>query len=455
MSVKMLITHGGYSEGSVLTNLSPAREALYVANGWAATITPTGQYLNSAGQLVNKDGTPASGGGSSASSALAKPQKKICWLGNSIFFGGNSMMQELDRLSGNRFTTSMNSGVAGAGTVYLMANMATLIDPTADIVILMEGSNDAVSAIAMGTHYNNMKTIGTYVQSLGKELIILATPVRDLFGTDTNKRTAKYPLVEWLVARDLGAIYCDPWRDFRTVIGEWPAGYTTSNDYTHPGFGDIYRAAAVRILAAIEGAVINRIPFIECISDDENVGMSSVSNLGGSGLAQGNALLQDTAGWAKVEVEANITLSVGSAAPIRGNELIIDFTAGISATRNVSRTFLNTASGVRRPISTDQCMCSAIIRGTGLSNAKFRVYHTAPNAGYSDQSLIASPRWDLDRTFFYTPIFTTSGSGAGTAYNIVVEISQINTGAPAFGTVAISNADMYNLTRMKTTNYGV
>jgi hypothetical protein len=61
MSVKMLITHAGYSAGSVVTTLSPARETFYVTNGWALLVTPTGQYLNAAGQFVNHDGTPVGG----------------------------------------------------------------------------------------------------------------------------------------------------------------------------------------------------------------------------------------------------------------------------------------------------------------------------------------------------------------------------------------------------------
>jgi hypothetical protein len=266
-----------------------------------------------------------------------------------------------------------------------------------------------------------------------------------------------------MAARDVGAIYCDPWRDYRAMNGEWPAGTTTSNDQTHPAYNDIYNSAALRIWQAIQNWAAGQIPVIEPFSDDENAGYTSVSNIGSTFLTAGNALLQDgTAGWQIAEssnptilvTDAGIALSTASAAPFRGNELVIDFTTGITAGRAIKRRFLVNSS-TNRPATTDELIVCAVLRASNLSNARVTAYSYAPNGGWANRSLFPIRRLDFDREFFVTDPFIAGGSGTAQEYSIVVEITQISAGTPATGVVAVSNADMYNMTRLKTTSFGV
>lgn len=440
-----------------------------VSSAGAVTVLGNGQDLGvvtataatSGGFTYQVGGQTVEMGGSLNAKTLNKPAIKICWIGNSVIYNG-ATWRRIEQLSGGRFVTSLNSGVSGAGTVYLTANIATLLDPTCDLVVLMEGSNDATSAVTCGQHYTNMKTMVEYCQAQGKVVMVLASPPRDLSGTDTHKRTQKYPATDWLVAKDTGSMYCDPWRDFRTVAGEWPAGYTTSGDNTHPGFGDIYEAATLRIYNALLAAVEGGRPQLEPTSDDESAGYSSVSNLGGTGLAKGNALLQDgTANWTLVDTsvsntsvtDANVVLSTASAAPFRGNELVIDFTAGISATRTLRRRFLTNVS-TNKPALNDEILCTAVVSATGLSNAKVRVFAYAVGL-WADKSICPTRRLDFSREYLDSGIFTVTSATAAAEYSIWAEITQINTGAPAYGTLTISNCEMYNLTKLRATNYGV
>ena len=286
-------------------------------------------------------------------------------------------------------------------------------------------------------------------------------PPRDLSGTLTSKYMMKYPLADWLVAYDLNAIYCDPWRDYRSVIGEWNVP-TMSNDNTHPATNETYYGAATRLLTAINAAVVGQIPDIEPFSDVENSGFSSVSNIGSTGLPAGGALFQTgTTGWTLVDpatptnalANANVSLSTGSAAPFRGNELIIDFSAGITADTAVKRMFL-VSNSTYKPAATDTLICSAALRATNLVNAQVTAYSYAPNGGWANKSLLDPRQKDFSREMFNTGLFVAGGAGAQ-EYDIVVQISRINTALPATGVVAISNCDMYNLTKLRTSQFGV
>lgn len=161
-----------------------------------------------AGNLTGPGGAISAG----ASSAIAKSQISVCLLGNSVVAAAGPMMSHLNKISGGLYVMTKNGGVAGYGSASVLSTIATQIDPAADVVIYMEGSNDASSTIACSTHYNNMRAIAQYCADHGQQFVILASPPRDVAGTTTNKYTMKYPLVDWLVAYDLGGIYCDPWR---------------------------------------------------------------------------------------------------------------------------------------------------------------------------------------------------------------------------------------------------
>lgn len=419
---------------------------------------PTKRYAMSADHAA----FVASGGSGGAVQIDLNGQKqiKVCWLGNSVIQNAGYMMDYLKRVSGGRLVTTKNGGVVGIGSAGVLAAIATNIDPDADLVVALEGANDASTNIGCAAHYANMKAIGEYCQAHGQMFMILASTPRDLAGTTVNKYTMKYPLTDWLVAVDLGALYCDPWRDMRDVSGQWPSGYSTDN--THPSIiTELYGMAAKRIWAAIQSYAAGAEPVIEPLCDDENAGYSSVSNVGSASLTKGNALLQDsTAGWQLVDsanntvTDANIALSTGSAAPFRGNELIIDFSAGINATRAIKRRFLISTS-TNRPATTDEILSAVVARGTNLVNAKVQIYTYAPNGGWAAKTMMRSRKWDFEREYFSAGPFVAGGSGAAQEYSVFVEISQIDIGLPATGVVAISNCDIYNLTRLRSTQFGV
>lgn len=461
---------------------------------------------------------------------LRKPVLKVSWIGNSLVANGSRMMSRLQVLSGGRLVTVKNAGHVGVGMASVISTMAVDIDPTADIVIVNEGSNDATINVGTGStnktgEYDYMVAFATYVKSLGKLPIICASPPRGAVGGATSSATRltnRYPFSDQLAALDTGALFTDPWYDFRDTNGTYLPGY--SDDNTHPSNGrqDLYDLAASRIWNDISPFLAGqRTPYMEVISDMDNAGYSG-SDSTASGITLGNALFQNgTTGWVNSN-GARVALSTASAAPFRGNKMVLNFaTPGISGadgTITVLRSFLNTGSPTKPSIG-DTVMARLVVDCTQMYNAIVRITVKSPS-NFSETSIreavapfsaemfsatavwAANPNADTQIIISISKLnnltFTATGSGTNLTVSAVssppnngIQIGSTlsGTGIPAgttivsqtsgtpggagvyvtsaattasaasvevlgTGIISVSNVDLYNLTKQRTTQYG-
>jgi len=544
MTVKMLQAWNVYPKDQIVTTLSGAEETRLIGIGFATydldgvdndsldfyvrgkrnPVTGGDIFSGPNSTLELAPGVNTVGGGGGGSSlvqllATGTPLK-LSWLGNSVISAGQRMMDRLAVLSSGRLTTVKNAGHPGIDLAGVMTTIAADIDPTADIVAIGEGSNAAYNLYATGTEYTLMVTVINYIKGLGKIPLVLASPPRNQSAAIV-KMTSRYPFSEQLAALDTGSLFVDPYYDWRGPDGGYLPGY--SDDATHPGSArqELYDMAARRIWESLnpffDGG--KRTPYMEVLSDNNNAGYSGLDN-SAQFVPYGNALLQDAAvavstTWLTTDA-AKTALSVVSAAPFRGNKLVIDFNAGVSSTPvRVSRTFMN-SSAANKPAIGDVLQARAVVECTKAINANFTVSLKSPS-GFAEVTLFSSSGVLAPEMFSalatvagnansVTTIgvqivkaanitLTATGSGtnltvsavstgivpigctiAGTGIPVGTKILSQTSGTPggvgvyvtdqattasaaavevlATGVVSISNADLYNLTKLRTTQYG-
>jgi len=442
---------------------------------------------------------------------------KVSWIGNSLIANGGRMIDRLGVLSGGRLVTVRNAGRAGADLTQIISFMAVDIDPTADIVFVGEGSNGAVTNVGTGTEYSQMVTVANYIKSLGKVCVICASPPRNPDAA-TLKRTNRYPFSERLAALDTGSIFVDPWYDWRGTNGGYGFSFSDDATHPAVPKYYLYTLAASRIWEALNpyfyGGV--RKPFMEVLSDGDNAGFSG-SGQSARFIPEGNALfLNGTTGWTNGDA-TKVTLSTSGAAPFRGNKMVMT-SGGVSGTPVViSRTYMNSVPGAPFPAVNDVVEARAVVGVENPINLSVAVTLYSSN-NFAEKTLVTNSGGPVPEEMFSTTqawsaasgqpmeiritlskarTITLTATGSGTNLTVsaisagVVELgcTIAGTGIPAgtkivsqtsgtqgvagvyvtdqattgtasavevlgTGIVTLSNADVYNLTKLRTTTYG-
>jgi len=464
-----------------------------------------------AGLIDPKDGSTIALGGNALQTLLTSPVLKATWLGNSIIANAGRMLDRLTVLSSGRLVTVNNAGHSGYALAGIIAEMAVDISPLADIVFVSEGSNGATTGTGTSLEYSQMCTVSNYIKSLGKIAVICASPPRSSTA-QALKYTNRYPFAERLAAIDTGALFVDPWYDWRGPDGAYAPGY--SDDATHPATTQywLYERAAKRIWEQLnpffDGG--KRAPYMEVTADMDNAGYSGLDQ-SANFLQYGNAMfLNGTAGWDNSDA-TKVTLSTSSATPFRGNKMVMT-SAGVSSTPVlISRNFLNTTPPSIKPVTGDVLEARAVVECVNLINAVVNVTLKSPS-NFSEQTLVSSSASFAAEMFSATAawgagpnaptqivvsiaksrnmLLTATGSGtnltvsavntgaiplgctiAGSGVTAGTKIVSQTSGTPggagvyvtdqsstasgsievlATGVVSISNADLYNLTKLRT-----
>lgn len=363
-------------------SLSEQLDSLNVVKSIVNPVTGGIDLIGPGGEVI-----PVGGGGTTLVAKLnSGSQLKACVIGNSISAAAGRMFDRLRVLSGDRIVLISNASVPGRALQLVVQNMAADINPLADIVFISEGSNSAVNGVSPGGEYAYMKQAVDYVVSIGKICIVCGSPPRSS-NPAYLPRTNRYPWAEYLAALDGGGIFVDPYYKWRGTDGAYMPGY--SSDATHPAVErqDLYDMAGEEIWAAINPWTTGqKKPYMEVISNNDNAGYSGLDN-SANFVPYGNALLTNGyVGWSTTDA-AKTALSVAAAAPFRGNKLVIDFNAGVSSTAvKVSRSYLNNASS-SKPAIGDNLLVKAVVECTQNYNAAIAVSLKSPN-GFSEAVLV-------------------------------------------------------------------
>lgn len=168
--------------------------------------------------------------------------------GNSIVADGNNIFQTLAKMSGGRISVVQNSGVGGYTSSAVLAKIiAEGVNPLADVVAYMEGTNDAAQSVSYATHIANMRAIAQKIIQLGKiPLLVLAPPNDQAYAAVSNGMALR----ESVMAKTLGIAVFDPWVKLCDTDGTWISG--ASADLIHP-LASASATAGVELYSMISG----------------------------------------------------------------------------------------------------------------------------------------------------------------------------------------------------------
>lgn len=157
---------------------------------------------------------------------LVKPFKpSVMFIGDSITNNGfNSTSNGTNNhgyafwakmFSGGRIRTprSLNFGVGGDTTTLVLDRIAAIKAATADVAVLLIGTNDAGSSIPLEISRANYRRIVQEVQESGK-VVVAVTVLPRSYGTDPVFRHV-VAMREWILQEmpKMGVIVADPWGD--------------------------------------------------------------------------------------------------------------------------------------------------------------------------------------------------------------------------------------------------
>lgn len=150
--------------------------------------------------------------------------------GNSIAAAG-SFIYSLCGQSGGRLYLAKNSGVGGYTSTQVLAKLLVEgLDPTAKILLYIEGTNDAGQGVSVATHISNMRAIAEYAIARDVIPVLCVTPPRDsTFVVEANNMAISDQLVgvlNGIPTYDLFARYVD------SADGTWTVA--AGGDGVHP-----------------------------------------------------------------------------------------------------------------------------------------------------------------------------------------------------------------------------
>ena len=142
-------------------------------------------------------------------------------------YNGMSFMEYAAVFSNGAIKVEQNYGVNGNKTSDILARLSTdALTSSAQYVMVMEVTNDAINSISVATHRSNMTAIINEIITAGKTPIIVGGPPQNSWDT------WKYNFSDQVLCDSLGVKYINPWSAC-TANGQW-IDTTWSIDGTHP-----------------------------------------------------------------------------------------------------------------------------------------------------------------------------------------------------------------------------
>lgn len=111
------------------------------------------------------------------------------------------------------------------------ALQASGVDSRSDVILWMEGANDAAGAVTNASHISTFTTIGDYIAAGGKIPFLAVSPPSNV-STTIQGRLEAYAIREILLAEKKGWVCVNPWEMHTITGGAWTSG--ASDDGIHP-----------------------------------------------------------------------------------------------------------------------------------------------------------------------------------------------------------------------------
>jgi hypothetical protein len=191
--------------------------------------------------------------------ALAKAAKigqvplTVSGIGNSIMYTSMPWVSHACALSGGLLQRYDDlHGVPGNGTAQMLASKAE-VPAGADLVGIMECTNDADNGTTIAQHETNMRALIEYYLDRGQLPFGNFPPARSDNQT-SNVRTFQLGFLDYILFTEYGCPFYFPWRQFTAADANGqltPAAGATDNK--HPG-DDAHRLAGIALWDQMRGA---------------------------------------------------------------------------------------------------------------------------------------------------------------------------------------------------------
>jgi hypothetical protein len=352
--------------------------------------------------------------------------------GTAVFHAyGNSIVADTSFLgaasgsSTGRFIAGENSGISGFTSAQVLTKLQTEgISPVANVMPLMEGTNDSNATVSAPAHASNLRQAAQFAIDRGVLPIIMMVPPCDL--TARLPALKSYYMAEYCLARELGVPVVDPWSRYRDTDGTWTSGAST--DQIHPVSTVSHQAGLDLWTAVRTGATPYILP---------------LTNAGeGNGYLLGNVLgLTDTNSdgipdnWTLTGLTGHtVNPLTDYSYPFRGKKVSITYSQTTAA--NIQR-----LSTTPTPVAGDRLLFSGIVGLSTSVNTRVRVYVSFSGTAYGQKHICTL---NADSPDAYVQFETVAPAGA-TQIQLTLRVEPINAGTYS-GTLTFGSWDCYNLT---------
>lgn len=344
-------------------------------------------------------------------------------IGNSIVFAPQCFAKYACAASSGRLSLSQNLGVSGNNSTDILARAATVGDGS-DVVVYLEGTNDATQTVPYATHAaNTVASLKSFI-SRGKTPVMVLAPPNNAVAA----RVESLNVIDYVIAQALRIHCVQPWDSVVDVAnGAYASGTTYSVDGIHP-VDSVHVTAGNALWSSLSSASGPYVPLPR----------SNVGGVNAALVATNPLFLTDTNvdgvpdGWTKVGTGTISLVPDG----LKGSWL------------KTSQSGAATAISVYRDLLTgwavgDELLLVCRVKMENASNVK------ATLALYDNNSA------PLHRSYWFMDVQSNIGEqvvvmkhtvGAGTtSIRLIVQLNTATSGNFS-GDLSIAQAQVYNLT---------
>lgn len=351
-------------------------------------------------------------------SLLNSSGARIGAVGNSLLAFATSFIHCAVGAMDGRATMEYKAAVGGVTSAGMSGQAATL-PASCNVVVMMEGTNDANTNVSTATHIANLKAIAAEIMARGFVPVVIASPTRET----TVSTIIGYWLPERLWCEAVGIAYVDPWSRYIDTEGSWVAGCTTDGDHPNPAtMLQVGLDMAGLLLAGKTGYLLPR-------SNTLQEGLFSNALLLLDGDANGRP-----DGWSRLTVTGENFSLAAATYPARGNKCTVVISQTVTA-----EIFRSLGSSGWSPGHT--LRITGMISLASMSNCNFRVY-CRPIGGVAFDIIPFIRQANCGDTYFSGEIVMPANT---TDLQVWFEASSIS-GAAFTCTLGFSGVNVYNIT---------
>lgn len=175
---------------------------------------------------------------------------RVSGIGNSIMYAPTSWwMQCCDKSGGLLVAIDQGHAVPGNTSTAMVARMSD-VPASADIVVIMEGTNSAPD-LSHATYRSDIRKLIEFYLDRGQLPVFCRPPPRS-DSTDYNNKTQKLGMIEYFVCAEYDVPCVDPWRVFADESTGGLSSAAGAVDGKHPGYS-AHNLAGAEMLAQLLG----------------------------------------------------------------------------------------------------------------------------------------------------------------------------------------------------------